>query len=351
MIAADIGRAILVGSVPVAALLGWLRIEQLYLVALTTSALATLFDVAYPSYLPSLVPPDELVGANSLLEASGAVAEAAGYGAAGALVQALTAPIALAVDAVSYAVSSVSLLLIRTCEPVAAMKTDGPATNQPTWRRIGAGLRLLLRDPILRTLAGASGIFELFGSMVGVVLMLYLVRDVHLRPVALGVVFGVGGVSAFAGALMVGHAVRRWGVGRTVIGGLAIYTAFAILMPVASGPAWLALTLLTAAQLTDCAHTVYSVGRASLLQGLTAANALGRVHAGIQTVESVATLTGVALGGVLGQALGPRATLFVAAAGLLLAPLLLARSPLRQLRRLPIPDLEAQRVAATSVAT
>lgn len=350
MIAADVGRALIIGSVPIAALLGRLRIEQLYLVALTSSALSAVFDVAYPAYLPSLVPPEDLVGANSLLEASGAVAEVAGFGGAGALTQALTAPIALAVDAVSYVVSALSLLLIRAREPrperPPAPMDGEPQSAKTVWREMGAGLRMLARDPVTRALAGASGVFELFGGMIGVVLMLYLVREVHLSPAALGIVFGVGGVSAFMGTLMAGRATRRWGIGRTVIGGLTIYTGSAVLMPLASGPAWLALTLLTFAQLTDCANTVYMVGRATLLQGLTDSSALGRVHAGVQMVESLATLSGVALGGVLGQTLGPRATLFISAGGLTLAPLVLARSPVRRLRQLPPTARHAELTAA-----
>ena len=110
LVLADLGRSLVVGSVPMAALLGWLRIEQLYAVALASSALSVLFDVAYPAFLPSLVRPEELVEANSKLEASGAVAEAAGFSAAGALVQALTAPLALAVDAFDVRQKPVKIL-------------------------------------------------------------------------------------------------------------------------------------------------------------------------------------------------------------------------------------------------
>ena len=353
MIAADVGRAVIIGSVPVAALLRSLRIEQLYLVALVASALSTLFDVAYPTYLPSLVPPDELVGANSLLEASGAVAEVAGFGGAGALTQALTAPIALAVDAVSYVVSALSLALIRTREPkperALRLREGEPERGWAVWREMGEGLRLLVHDPVARALVGASGVFDLFGGMIGVVLMLYLVRGAHLSPVALGVVFGVGGVSAFAGTLLVGRAMRRLGIGWTVIGGLAIYTSSALLLPLASGPAWLALSLLTLAQLADCASTVYAVGRASLLQSLTVPQTLGRVHAGMQMVESLTSLVGVVLGGVLGETLGPRAALFLAVGGLLLAPLWLARSPLRHMRALPAPAPEQEQVSVAPI--
>jgi predicted MFS family arabinose efflux permease len=171
--------------------------------------------------------------------------------------------------------------------------------------------------------------------MLGVVLLLYLVREVHLEAGLLGTIFGLGGVSAFVGSLMAERVTRRWGIGRAVIGGLAIYTGVASALPRASGPAWLAAGLLVLEQLSDGAHTIYSVGRASLLQALAPPGALGRLHASIQTVEAVATLAGVALGGILGQALGPRPTLFVAVAVGLLAPPWLACSPLRAVRALP----------------
>jgi MFS family permease len=356
LIAADVGRALVVASVPAAALLGRLHIEQLYAVALASSTLSVVFDVAHPAYLASLVQPEELVEANSKLEASSAVAEAVGLGAAGALVQALTAPLALAVDAGSYLISALSLALIRvreprpgggqTATPDQGRRTRGAsgASGVGLWRQIAGGLRLL-GDPTLRALAGSAGVFALCGNMLGVVLLLYLVREVHLQAGLLGAIFGLGGVSAFVGSLLAERVTRRWGIGRVVIGGLAVYTGFAIVLPLASGPVWLAAGLLALGQLSDAAHTIYSVGRASLLQALAPAGALSRLHASIQTVEAVATLAGVALGGALGQALGPRPTLFVAVAGGLLAPLWLARSPLRALRTLPdrvTPPLRAE---------
>jgi MFS family permease len=341
LIAADVGRALVVGTVPAAALLGRLHIDQLYAVALASSALSVVFDVAHPAYLMSLVRPEELVEANSKLEASNAVAEAVGLGAAGALVQALTAPLALAVDAGSYVVSALALALIRAHEPrpergqSAPPDEGGRTSGAGLWRQITGGLQLLADDSAVRALAGAAGVFALCGNMLGVVLLLYLVREVHLGAGLLGAIFSLGGMSAFVGSLMAARVTQRWGIGRPVIGGLAIYTGVALALPLASGPAWLAAGLLALEQLSDGAHTIYRVGRASLLQALAPVGALGRLHASIQTVEAVATLAGVALGGILGQALGPRPTLFVAVAVGLLAPLWLARSPLRALRALP----------------
>jgi MFS family permease len=342
LLAADLGRAVAVSSVPIAALLGWLRIEQLYAVALVSCALSVVFEIAYPAYLASLVRTEELVEANSKLEASGAVAEAVGFGAAGALVQILSAPMALAVDAGSYLVSACSLGLIQAHEQgtetiLKANESEEKkkASQVSIWRQIGEGLRLTLADPVARALAGSAGVFTCCGNMLSVVLLLYLVREVHLGAGLLGVIFGIGGVSAFLGSLVAERLIRRWGMGRIVIGGLAIYTSINVVLPLASGPLWLAAGLLVLGQLSDGAHTVYSVGRASLLQALLPARVLGRMYATLQVVEAGATLVGVALGGALGQTIGPRATLFVAVAGGLLAPLWLARSPLRALPARP----------------
>jgi MFS family permease len=344
LLASDLGRAMVVGSVPIAALLGWLCIEQLYAVALVSSVLSVVFEIAYPAYLASLVQAEELVEANSKLEASGAVAEAVGFGAAGALVQLLSAPLALAVDAGSYLVSACSLGLIQTreLEPGTILtasgeetKMGGQAPQVSIWQQVSEGLRLTFADPVARALVGSAGVFTCCGNMLSIVLLLYLVREVHLGAGLLGVIFGVGGVSAFLGSLVAERLIQRWGLGRVVIGGLAIYTSTNLVLPLASGPLWLAAGLLVLGQLTDGAHTVYSVGRASLLQALAPTRALGRLYATMQVVEAGATLAGVALGGALGQMIGPRPTLFVAVAGGLLAPLWLAHSPLRALPARP----------------
>ncbi len=341
LVAADVGRALIVGSIPVTALLGRLRIEQFYLVALGASALSVIFDVAYPAYLLSLLRPGELVEANSKLAASEAISEVAGFGLAGALVQTLTAPIAILVDAGSYVVSAISLVCIRTREapplPQRGARQDSASdrARARVWPEWTSGIRRAIGDPVLCPLVEAGAIFTLCGNVLGVVLMLYLVREVHLSPVQLGVLFAIGGVSAFEGSLVADWAMRRWGIGRTVISGLAIYTGGSVLIPLAGGPAWLALCLVALSQLADCAHTLYAIGRSSLLQTVPFHHELGRVHASVHLVEAVATLVGIALGGALGQTLGPRSTLCVAAAGMLLAALRLAYSPLRRLRTLP----------------
>jgi MFS family permease len=339
LIVADLGRALVLGSVPVAALLGLLRIGQFYGVAAASSTLGALFDVAYPAYLPSLLHSEELAEGNSKLAASEAIAEVAGFGMAGLLIQALTAPLAVAADALSYLVSAGSLLLIRAREPAVRSRLSADAAQELSmWSEIGAGLRHTLRDPVARALVSAAGIFTLGGHIIEVVLLLYLVRTVHLSSALLGILFGIGGLSALPGALLAERVARRWGLGRALWWGLQIYTASALVLPLASGPTWLVACLLALGQWCDAAHTVYAVSQATLLQGRTPPGVLGRLYATLRTIEGACTLVGLALGGLLGQVIGLRATLFVAAGIVLLAPLCIALSPVRTVRSVTRPE-------------
>src|SRR6266581_5807108 len=149
LIVADIGRAVLLGSIPLAAVLGVLRIEQLYVVGVCTGVLTVFFDVADQSYLPALVSREHLVEGNSKLEVSRSVAQIAGPGVAGALVQLITAPMAVLVDALSFVASVISLLFIRVREP-APVRNDGPTGS--IWSELREGLAVVLENPLLRSI-------------------------------------------------------------------------------------------------------------------------------------------------------------------------------------------------------
>jgi MFS family permease len=331
LIAADVGRAALLATIPAAALLGVLRIEQLYVVALLVSVLAVFFDVAYRSYLPSLVKREELLEGNSKLGASASVAEVAGFGLGGVLVQTLTAPVTMLFDALSFLVSAGSLAIIRQQEPAPA-----PSDEQSNaWRDIMQGIRLLVSNPILRASAATSGTFNLFRNMVGVVIMLFFLRELNLQPIVLGPLSALGGVSAFVGALLAERLTRRWGVGRTLPGGLLITGLMTFLVPLAGGPLLLVLGLLG-----DGAATIYEINQLSLLQAITPDRLQGRINASHRFIEWAAMLVGLLVGGVLGQWIGLRPTLFVASAGITLSGLWLVFSPVRRLHDYPTPAEE-----------
>jgi MFS family permease len=231
MIAADVGRALMLAAIPAAWLLGGLTIELLYAVGLLAGCLTVFFDVAYQAYLPALVERDELVEGNSKLELSRSTAQIVGPGLAGGLVQAIGGPPAILIDAVSFALSGFCLGLIRRAEP--APRTAGGRGR--LWAEIGEGLRLVVGSPVLRGIAGCTGTWNLFGSIVQAVLVLFATRELGLEPGALGLIFAVGGAGAVLGALLADRATRRFGTGPVIIGAAAIGAASWLLIPLAGG--------------------------------------------------------------------------------------------------------------------
>ncbi|MGN6701067.1 MAG: MFS transporter [Thermomicrobiales bacterium] len=338
LIAADLGRAAALGTVPLAAVAGVLGLAQLYAVAVVVSVLSLLFEVAYRAYLPALVGAERLVEGNSKLAASNAVAEVAGFGLAGVLVQAFTAPFAVLADALSFVVSAGSLWLIRTPEPDPTSAAAADAPPEGMRRAIVTGLRAIGGDPVLRALAGFTATNLLFINLFVAVLLLFLTEELRLPPALLGVLFGLGGVSAFAGALIGERAARRWGLGRTLLGSFVVYRLATFLTPAAAGPLWVQVSLLAAAQSADAANTVADIAQTSLLQTVVPDRLLGRVGASLRVIEGSATLVGLLIGGALGGWIGLRPTLLVGITGSLGAALWLLFSP--------VVALEAERAAS-----
>jgi MFS family permease len=191
------------------------------------------------------------------------------------------------------------------------------------------GARVIWQDPILRALTATTFAFELVGNGIGVVIMLFFVRDLHLQPLALGPVFGLGGMSALLGAVLTGRVVQRWGLGRALIGSLYVDTAGLLAVVVAGGPVPLVLALMSVGQATDAGRTVYEINAVSLLQSRAPERYAGRVFATYETLKSAAMLLGLAVGGVLGGIIGLRDVLALAFIADLLVPLFLVFSPLR----------------------
>jgi len=196
LVSADLARGLLLATIPVAHLFGILTLAQLYAVALLGSVLTVFFEVAYQSYLPVLVEPAQLVDGNAKIGASGAFAQFAGPGIGGLLVAAVGAAYAVAVDAVSFVVSTVATAAV--CDPEAA-----PAPREAGARlrtEIREGLRFVLRHPILSRIVGCTGTSNFFGSLYGAVEVVFLVRVLHAGPQAVGAVFSLGALGGLLGA-------------------------------------------------------------------------------------------------------------------------------------------------------
>lgn len=327
MIAADLGRALLLATIPAAAVLGWLRIEQLYAVAFGTGILGTFFDVAYESYLPTLVGEDHLLEGNSKLATTASLAEITGFGIAGWLVQLITAPLAILVDAASFLASALAVGLIRAPEPVVPTSAEGNV-----FREARDGLAIVATNPYLRAIAGSTIILEFAFQVVGAVISLYGLRELGFSAGVLGSIYGIGGISALLGSLLVGRATRLLGTGGAMIFGALLMGLSILLLPLAPGATLLGAIVLGAQQLFgDGCYMVYDITQLSLRQRIAPESSLGRVNATIRVAGLGAMLVGALVGGALGDALGLRAALVLGGVGTVFGALWLFLSPVREL--------------------
>lgn len=341
MIDADIGRAILLLSIPLAALLGRLQIGQLFLVAALIGVLTVLFDVAYQSFLPSLVTREQLLAANSRLATSTAMAEVVTPGLAGVLVQLVSAPLTLLLDALSFVCSAGSIALIRREQHPMPLSSHGDV-----FREIGAGLTTVARHPLLRAFAAYRLMSRFFGNWIGALYILYGLHELGLGPALLGLTVGVGGVSNLVGTLLVGPLTRRFGVGPSMLAAATVGSFTAFLVPLAHGPVLMGFGILALCQAFDAVQPIYEVNALSLRQSITPPHILGRVNAAMQVLEGGIGPLGAIIAGILAGHIGMRPTLFLAALGAGPSILWLVFSPLPALRTMPIAP-ESDALAAT----
>jgi predicted MFS family arabinose efflux permease len=330
LIGADAIRAALLFWIPIAYGIGALRIEQLYVVSFIEAGLGALFDAAYPAYVPSLIGVDRVVEGNSKLATSSSIAEIGGPGLAGTLVQLVSAPFAILIDAFSFLVSAFSLAIIRTPEPPRPPRDSATRIRQ----EIAEGLGIVRRHAILFPLAARSVLGHVFGAFYGVLYSIYLLQVLHLDPFLLGVVISAGGVGSLVGSLFASRAVRALGIGRAIILPAIAASTLGVLTPLAQGPVALATLMVFLPQLIgDGLHTIEGVGEISLIQGLVPDRVLGRVNATLQVVShGVGYPAGALLAAFVAEQIGVRGAIFIAWAGMAASILLLVASPLPRVR-------------------
>jgi predicted MFS family arabinose efflux permease len=344
MIAADIGRFLLLATIPLAHLVDALSMGHLYVVAFFVGILTMVFDVAYLSYLPTLVKKEDLLEGNSKLAASSSVAEIGGFSLSGWLVQLVTGPVTILLDAFSFLASAAALAAIRTDEPRPSPESDRVEVR----REFTEGVRFLVRDPILRALASAAITLEFSWRMFGAVFLVFVTKDAGFEPGILGMIFAVGGVSSLIGAMLAPRSARVFGAGPSMWGGLALMGASMLTVPIIPEAGVIAASLLIAQQLIgDGGATVFEVNQVSLRQTLTPERMLGRVNAAIRLSGLAAMLLGSLAGGIMGETLGLRATLTAGAAATFAAAGWVFFSQARWLRGEP----EAAEEALTEIET
>lgn len=319
MILADLGRALLLGAVPVLAIMHRLSIVHLIAIAASTGVLSVLFDVAYPSYLPAIVPAGELFEGNRLMSLSEATAEVLGPPLTGVLVQAITAPLAILIDAISFVISALSLWSIRTLEPA-----PQPVSGVPIFEEGRAGIAAVLSDRTLRPLFLRSVVAYLSSGPFLSFYMLYGIRILHLSPASLGFVIALGGVGNLAGGLLAGKISKRVSIHTTLLTSGVVLAVAQFFIPLASLSNRFALAFLGLQQLIgDSAWTIYLVNEATLRQTVVPAKLLGRVNAAAQLASHGMLPVGALAAGFLGNAIGIPAILWIGAGGVLLSNFLL----------------------------
>jgi MFS family permease len=332
LIVGDLGRALLLVSVPIAYAADVLTIWQLYAVGFLTGILTVFFDVAYQSYLPSLVERAQLVEGNSKLEISRSGAQIGGPGLAGLLIGALTAPYAVLLDAASFVGSALLVFGIRRGE------TDPSAdvTERRSMRaELGEGLRFVLGHRYLRAIAASTGTFNFFGNLYGAIFLVYLVRRLHMSPGLIGLVESLASVGALVGALVATKVAGRIGVGRTILWS-QLTTVVGILVPLAPQDKYRAIPFIVAAGFViGLSIVTYNVNQLSLRQALCPERLQGRMNAVMRFLVWGTIPLGGLVGGALATAYGLRTTIWIGVLGQMLAAVPIAVSPVRKVERIP----------------
>lgn len=333
VVAADLGRFALFASIPAAAAFGALTIGQLYAVVAAAGVLTVFFETAAPAYLPVLVDQRDLIEGNTKLAANASIAAVAAPTLGGLLVQWLGAPLAIGADAASYLWSGVWLRGIHAAEP----RPHRPERRHLA-REIGEGLRLVFGHPILRAFGAHGATLALFQSTNTAILVVFLVREVHLAPVVIGALGTAGLLGALSASALTRRVAGAIGSARTVLAAGVVGGA-AFLLYALVAPGWRLVFEVAATFLASFAIIVLHILPVSYQQTVCPPALLGRMNATLNFLNWGAMPLGSVLGGIAGQALGLRPTLWLAGAGTLAASAWLVCSPLRALRDLPPRDL------------
>ena len=330
MLLTDIGRGLLIATVPVAYAVGHLTWAQLYVVAFGTGTLSVFFYVAYGGFFQAVVPREDYVTANSIAHGTRAFSFFAGASLGGLLVQLLRGPYALVVDAFSFLWSAFFF---------GRIEADDPPADTASHGGVLAGARWIRRNGIIRAELAGVATLNLFNFVFAALYLLYITRYLGVRPATIGLVLGTASGGALLGSAVTSRIARRFGVGPTFIAGCFLFPAPLVLIPAASGPHWLVIGFLFVAEtLSGFGLMLLDILAGSIMAGVIPQPLRSRVSGAFMLVNNGVRPVGTALGGLLGTVLGVRPALWIGTVGALLGLAFLLPSPIRTLRDVPEVD-------------
>lgn len=318
LVVSDLARAVLLATIPVSAWLGWLTMVHLLAISLLVGFARVFFDVGYRSYIPSVIGRDQVLAGNSAMEFLRAGGQVAGPGLGGALVSLIGAANVVAAQALTFAVSALTLIGIRAKEE----PRDRSPESGALWARVAEGLRFVIRHRVLRATAVAGAAGNLSFAIASAVIIVFLSRDLAQPAWVIGLVIAAGSVTVMIGAALTPRIARAVGSARIVWVSLAVTSPLSLLVVIGT-PGWGLMLVVLGMAAGEIGQIVYSISNVSLRQRVAPDAILARVNATMQFAIMTLFPAGALVGGVLGELLGTRLTLLIAGLVGLVAPLVL----------------------------
>jgi len=344
MILADLVRAVTLALVPLLWFTGTLEIWHLYVVGAVVGVATVFFDVSYQSYIPVLLPGEQVGSANSKLESTAQIAHIGGPGLAGALLTVVSAPVLLLADGLSYLVSAFALWRVRDTEQL-----SDPKERQSLPKEIAEGLRFVFGHPLLWRITATTGTSNFFSTLIFTLESILILRILGLSPATFGIILGVGSVGGLLGALATPWIQRRIGEGTSISLSAVAMAAGVLAMPLSATFPGAAIPILIAGTfVVSFLVLVYNITQVTMRQRLTPPRLLGRMNSSIRFVVWGVMPLSALLAGVLGGAIGVVPTMWIGVAGGFLSCAFVLFSPLTTMRTLPTELVEAQSVESPS---
>ncbi len=336
MIASNIGRMLILGSIPISFLLGVFSFIQIFIVAFVNGVLSVFFDTAYQAYLPVLVDRKDLIEGNQKLQISASAAQVAGPGIAGVVYQAIGGAFTIAFDALGYLASSLSLSSVDKQE-----KKREPNLNDPPpdfFGEMKEGIHVVTDNPILKRIAGSTATSNLGFNMLGAVFLIFAYDQLHFSPGTVGLIGTMGAIGFVAGVLLTGRITARLGVGVSLA--VSVGSGFIALANPLAQYGYPFIVLSTVGFVGGLMLPLYNINQVSLRQAITPNRVQGRMNATMRTIVWGTIPAGSIIGGVLGETIGVVNTLYVGAFVAGLASLWILLGPVVKIRDQPEPIAE-----------